>query len=177
MRSIELLRHTENDGDRLTPEGIAAAEMIGRDLLTPGYAMFGSTGAGRATEMVEILRSSVGQEDVPVTEFGGLRSTVEDRWREAAKAAGKGADVEAMRTRDPDLVEKESMLLGGALRGVLDALPDGGRALVVGHSPTNEAAVLGLTGTAVGPLGKGEGVLVVEEGGRFQVRPMGKPTA
>jgi hypothetical protein len=174
MRSLELLRHTDNDGDKLSPEGIAAAEAIGREELTPPYAVFGSTGAGRATEMVEILRRIVDQDDVAVTEVRGLRSSVEDRWRAAGKAAGKGADLEAIRAIDPDLVEKESLLLGGALRSVFDALPDGGRALVVGHSPTNEAAVLGLTGTAVGPLGKGEGVLVVEDDGRFEVRPMGK---
>ena len=98
---------------------------------------------------------------------------MEDRWREAAKAAGKGADVDAIRAVDPDLVEKESMLLGGALRGVFDAMTEGGRALVVGHSPTNEAAVLGLAGEVVGPLGKGEGVLVVEDAGRFQVHHLG----
>ena len=105
-----------------------------------------------------------------MTIVDGLRSSVEDRWREAAKAAGKDADVEAIRAVDPDLVEKEAMLLGAALRGVLEALPDGGRALVVGHSPTNEAAVLGLTTTVIGPVGKGDGVLVVEDGGRFEVR-------
>jgi broad specificity phosphatase PhoE len=169
MRSIELLRHTDNDGDKLTAEGIEAAEAIGRQRLSPPYALFGSTGAGRATEMVKILRRAVGQEDVPVTELDGLRSSVEDRWREAAKAAGKGADVEAIRAVDPELVEKESALLGGVLRGVFDSLPDGARALVVGHSPTNEAAVLGIAGVVVGPLGKGEAVVVVEEGGRFLV--------
>jgi hypothetical protein len=46
---------------------------------------------------------------------------------------------------------------------VLDALADGGRALVVGHSPTNEAAVLGLTGQIVGPISKGAGVLLVAD--------------
>jgi hypothetical protein len=171
VRYVELLRHTDNDGDTLTTKGIAAAEEIGRERLTPPYAFFGSTGAGRATEMVEILRRVLGQDEVPVTEVPGLRSSVEDRWRAAAKAAGKGADVEAMRRVDPALVEKETLLLGEALRSVFDALPDGGRALVVGHSPTNEAAVLGLTGTLVGPLGKGEGVQVVEGGGRFHVPP------
>ena len=174
MRSLELFRHTDNDGDKLSPEGTAAAEAIGRDKLTPPYAVFGSTGAGRATEMAEILRRIVGQDDVPITEVLGLRSSVEDRWRAAAKAAGKGADVEAIRAVDPDLVEQESALLGRALRSVFESLPDGGRALVVGHSPSNEAAVLGLTGTAVGPLGKGEAVLVVEDDGRFEVRPTGK---
>jgi hypothetical protein len=172
VRIVELLRHTDNDGDSLTAAGIAAAEEIGHDRLSPPYVLFGSTGASRATEMVEILRRGAGQEDLPVTVIGGLRSSVEDRWRAAAKAAGKGADLEAIRTVDPDLVEHEAMLLGGVLRGVFDAMPDGGRALVVGHSPTNEAAVLGLAAEVVAPLGKGEGVLVVEDEGRFQVRAM-----
>jgi hypothetical protein len=55
---------------------------------------------------------------------------------------------------------------------VFDELPEGGRALVVGHSPTNEAAVLGLAGIVVGPLGKGESVLVVEDEGRYDVRAL-----
>ena len=172
MRYVELWRHTDNDGDKLTAEGIAQAEAIGRERLTPPYVVFGTTGASRATEMVQILRRLVGQEDVPVTVVPGLRSSVEDRWRTAAKAAGKGADVEAMRAVDPDLVEREALLLGGALRGVFEAMDDGGRALVVGHSPTNEAAVLGLAAEVVGPLGKGEGVLVIEDGGRYQVGSM-----
>jgi hypothetical protein len=170
MRFVELLRHTDNDGDTLTPEGVLAAETIGRERLTPPYTLFGSTGASRATEMVEILRRAAGQEDVPVTVVAGLRSSVEDRWREAAKAAGKGADLEGIRTIDPDLVEREAMLLGGALRAVFDAVPEGGRALVVGHSPTNEAAVLGLAAEVIRPMGRGEGVLIVEDGGRFHVR-------
>jgi hypothetical protein len=52
---------------------------------------------------------------------------------------------------------------------VLDALPDPGRALVVGHSPTNEAAILGLTGEIVAPLGKGDGVLVVARDDGYSV--------
>ncbi len=55
---------------------------------------------------------------------------------------------------------------------MLEGLPDGGRALVVGHSPTNEAAVFGLTGQEVGPLSKGAGVLLVEEDGAFRVEPL-----
>jgi len=124
--------------------------------------------------MVEILRRIVGQEDVPVTVVTGLRSSVEDRWRTAAKAAGKDADIEAIRTVDRDLVERETLLLGRALRGVFDAIPAGGRALVVGHSPTNEAAVLGLAAEVIRPLGRGEGVLIIEDGGRFQVRAMAR---
>jgi hypothetical protein len=172
MRYVELRRHTDNEGDRLTPQGAAEAEAIGRDRLHPPYAAFVSTGAARATQMLEILRHAAGQDDTPITAAAGLRSSVENRWREAAKAAGKGADLEAMRAIDPDLVERESWLLGLALRQVVAGLPEGGRALVVGHSPTNEAAVLGLTGQVVPPLGKGKGILLTEDSGDCQVKPL-----
>jgi broad specificity phosphatase PhoE len=172
MRYVELRRHTDNDGDALTAEGIAAAEAIGRDRLHPPYAAFVSTGAARATRMLEILRHAAGQDDTEIAVASGLRSSVEDRWREAARAAGRGADMEAMRAVDRDLVERDSWLLGTALRQVVESLPDGGRALVVGHSPTNEAAVLGLAGRAIPPLGKGEGVLLVEDAGKYRVESL-----
>ena len=72
---------------------------------------------------------------------------------------------------DPDLVERESWLLGSALRQVVDRLPEGGRPMV-GHSPTIEAAVLGLAGRVVPPLGKGKGVLLIEDGGDYRVEPL-----
>jgi hypothetical protein len=83
----------------------------------------------------------------------------------AAEAIGRE------RLRPPDLVEREALQLGTALRDVFDAVPEGGRGHVVGHSPTNEAAVLRLTGEVVAPMGKGDGVLIVEDEGRFHVRP------
>ncbi len=55
---------------------------------------------------------------------------------------------------------------------MLERLGEGERALAVGHSPTNEAAVLGLTGQVGAPLAKGAGVLVVADGERFQVEPL-----
>jgi hypothetical protein len=69
-------------------------------------------------------------------------------------------------------VERESLLLASALRQVVDRLPEGGRALVVGHSPANEAAVFGLAGQIVPPLGKGEGVLLIEDSGDYWVEPL-----
>jgi hypothetical protein len=120
--------------------------------------------------MLRVLRDAAGQDEMPITTEIGLRSAVEDRWREAAKAAGKGASLEEVQAVDPDLVEKECQLLGTALRRVIERLPNDGRALIVGHSPTNEAAVCGLTGQIIAPLDKGEGVLVVEDAGRFEVR-------
>jgi broad specificity phosphatase PhoE len=172
MRYVELRRHTDNDGDQLSEQGVADAEAIGRDGLNPPYAAFVSSGAARATQMLTVLRRAAGQDDVPVVDEPGLRSAVEDRWREAAKVAGKGASVADMARVDPDLVDHESRLLGAALRRVIDALPEGGRALAVGHSPTNEAAVSGLTGRTPAPMGKGEGVLIVEDDGHYDVQPL-----
>jgi len=80
--------------------------------------------------------------------------------------------LEALRAADPELVTEDSASLGAALGRVLERLEDGDRALVVGHSPTNEAAVLGLTGQQVAPLAKGAGVLVVADGDRVKVEPL-----
>jgi hypothetical protein len=142
---------------------------LGREALNPPYSSLVSSGAARATETLDILRRAAHQTEVPITEEPGLRSAVEDRWREASTAAGKDASVADMRVFDADLVAQDSQLLGSALRRVFDMLPDGGRALVVGHSPTNEAAVLGLTGQVIGSMGKGEGVLIVDGAGRYTV--------
>src|SRR2546421_2933404 len=123
MRYVELRRHPANDGDRLTPQGVSGAERVGRVSLPPPYAAFVSSGAQRATQMLEILRHAAGQDDVPITQATGLRSAVEERWREAAKAAGKNADLETMRAVDPDLVDRDSFLLGSSLREIVEALP------------------------------------------------------
>ena len=169
-REVELRRHTDADEDVLTPEGVAAALEIGRRL-RGGYHLAVSTGAQRATQTLACLLAALGQL-VPagVVVEPGLRSQVEDRWRAAYQKAGSGA-LGALREADPELVAEDAERLGAALRRVLGRLPDGGRALVVGHSPTNEAAVLGLTGEIVAPLAKGAGVRVVAGDDGYQVEP------
>jgi hypothetical protein len=168
---VELRRHTDADGDVLTPEGVLAAIEIG-SRLTGGYDLLASTGAQRATQTLACFLAGLGEKvRQGVVVEPGLRSQVEDRWRAAYEKAGSG-DLAALREADPELVEKDSAALASALRRVLDALPDGGRALVAGHSPTNEAAVLGLTGEIVGPISKGDGVLVVEEDGALRVEAL-----
>jgi phosphohistidine phosphatase SixA len=169
---VELRRHTDADGDVLTPEGVSAAVEIGSHL-TGGYDVLVSTGAQRATQTLACFLAGLG-EKVPrgVVVESGLRSAVEERWRAAYEKAGSGA-LEALREADPELVEEDSATLAAALRRVLEALPEGGRALVVGHSPTNEAAVLGLAGEIVEPISKGAGVLVVEGDGVVRVERLG----
>src|SRR6266581_1947503 len=166
-REIELRRHTDADGDVLTAEGVAAAVEIGARL-RGGYELAVSTGAQRATQTLACFLAALG-EHVPggVVVEPGLRSQVEDRWRAAYQKAGSGA-LDALREADPELVAADSQLLGAALQRVLDRLPEGGRALAVGHSPTNEAAILGLTGQIVPPLAKGAGVLVATQDDRYQ---------
>jgi broad specificity phosphatase PhoE len=170
-KELELRRHTDNEGDVLSPDGVRAALEIGARL-AGGYDLAVSTGAQRATQTLACFLAALG-EPVPggVVVEPGLRSRVEDRWRAAYERAGSGA-LAALQNADPELVEEDSAVLGAALRGVLDRLADGGRALVVGHSPTNEAAVFGLTGQDVPPLGKGAGVLVVAEEPGFRIESL-----
>jgi broad specificity phosphatase PhoE len=170
-RYVELRRHTDNDGDVLTAEGVQAALEVGARLSGP-YHLGVSSGAQRATQSLACFLAALGQ-PVPggVVVEPGLRSSVEDRWRDAYGQAGSGA-LGDLRAADPDLVAEDSARLGAALRRIVDSLPEGARALAVGHSPTNEAAVLGLTGQEVPPLDKGAGVLVVAEGGRYRVEDL-----
>jgi broad specificity phosphatase PhoE len=170
-REIELRRHTDADEDVLSAEGVAAALEIGARL-RGGYQLAVSTGAQRATQTLACFLAALGQQ-VPggVAVEPGLRSQVEDRWRAAYHTAGSGG-LGALREADPELVAQDSERLGAALRRVLDALPEGGRALVVGHSPTNEAAVLGLTGEIVAPLAKGAGILIAASDDRYHVEPL-----
>src|SRR5918999_5198423 len=164
-------RHTDNEGDALTEDGVRAALEVGQQL-AGGYALLVSTGAQRATQTLACFACAL-REPVPggaVVE-PGLRSRVEDRWREAYQRAGSG-DLAALRDADPGLVDEDSAVLGAALRRVFERLPEEGRALAVGHSPTNEAAVLGLTGSIIEPMAKGAGVLVVAEGDEAHVQAL-----
>jgi broad specificity phosphatase PhoE len=170
-KEIEVRRHTDAGGDVLTDEGVRAALAIGVRLIG-NYDVAFSSGAQRATQTLACFLAALA-EQVPggVVVEPGLRSEVEDRWRSAYQAAGSGG-LEALRDADPELVAEDSERLGAALRRVLESLPDGGRALVVGHSPTNEAAILGLTGEIVEPLAKGDGVLVIADDDGYSVEPL-----
>jgi broad specificity phosphatase PhoE len=168
---VELRRHTDNEEDVLTPEGVRAAVEIGSHL-AGGYHLLVSTGAQRATQTLACFLAGLGEKVLQgVVVEPGLRSRAEDRWRAAYEKAGSGT-LQALREADPELVEEDSAALVAALRRILDAMPEGGRALVVGHSPTNEAAVLGLAGEIVEPISKGDGVLVVEEDGAVRVEKL-----
>ncbi len=167
-RYVELRRHTDNDGDMLTADGVQAAVALGK-LLSGGYQVIVSSGAQRATQTAACVIAGL-DERIPdgVVVEPGLRSTVEDRWRAAYRTAGAG-DLESLRTADPALIRADSELLAEGLKRTFDRLEDGQRALAIGHSPTNEAAVFGLTSVIVAPMGKGKGVVVVDTGDGYEV--------
>lgn len=167
-KTVELRRHTANEGDVLTPEGIEAAVAIGRTL-KGDYDLLISSGAQRATQTLACFLAGSGiRVDSGVGVDARFRSEVEDKWFEAYKKTGAG-DLESFKKADAQLVDSEARRFGEALRDVFASLPEGGRALVVGHSPMNEAAVYGLTGKIIAPLSKGAGVLVTSEGEGYSV--------
>jgi broad specificity phosphatase PhoE len=170
-RYVELRRHTANDGDALTEAGVCAALELGGGLAGP-YTLFVSSGAQRATQTLACFACVLAEpvSDGVIVE-AGLRSGVEDRWFAAYRTAGSG-ELTALREADPELVREDSERLAAGLRRIFDRLPDRARALAVGHSPTNEAAVFGLTGEIIAPMSKGSGVLIVLEGSRARVQPL-----
>ena len=170
-RTVELRRHTDADGDVLTPEGVQMAVEIGRRL-PGGYDVLISSGAQRATQTAACFLAGMGRAvTAGVIVNSGFRSKVEDRWFAAARSA-QGKDLNAFRKVDADLVDQEATLLGAALKSVFQSLHEKGSALVVGHSPTTEAAVFGLTGVVVEPVAKGGGIRVVEEEGRYKLEAL-----
>lgn len=176
--TIELRRHTDNDGDVLTSDGVAAALALGThlaDRVGTAWGLAVSTGAQRATQTVGCILAGGGlRVSGGVDVASGLRSDDEDRWRAAYHSAGSG-HLDDLAGADPDFVADEVATLGAALAAVAERLSDGDRGLVVGHSPTNEAAVLGLAGVTVEPLGKGEGVVLVGAGSDWEVTGASMP--
>lgn len=165
-KAIELRRHTANDGDILTTEGVAAAVRIGATL-TRRYALVVSSGAQRATQAAACFIAGMGIV-VPggVVVDDGFRSENEDRWREIYATTHDG-DIEAFLRADDVFVEAEARRFGAALARVATHTPEGGASLVIGHSPMLEAAVWGATDRTIRALGKGEAVVLVHDAGGF----------
>lgn len=167
---VELRRHTDNDGDALTDDGVRAALEIGARL-DAHYTVLVSSGMQRATQTLACFLAGLGSR-VPggVIVETGLRTESEGRWREIYAQTGE-PDLAAFRVADPSFVEAEQVRLGAALTRIFATLPEGGRALAVGHSPTNEAAVFALTGRDIPAMAKGDGVVVEGDGDEYRLVP------
>jgi broad specificity phosphatase PhoE len=178
MKELDIRRHAERekDADALTAAGRARAEDVGRGLPTDYAVVFVSPAKRAAETLAWFLRGS-GQGLPDHAVVRGLASEVEDRWRAAAKAAGTGR-IDAVTREDPSLVAEESAHLAHVVQSMFDRVPPGGRGLAVGHTPLIEAAVYGLLGLAVEPLGECEGVhLTQEDSGGYRLQEIRLPPA
>ncbi|HEY3034960.1 MAG TPA: hypothetical protein VGJ54_09905 [Streptosporangiaceae bacterium] len=171
MRYVKLRRRTDNDGDRLTPQGTADAEMIGRGGLHRPDAAFVSTGAARATQMLEILRRAAGQDETPITTAAGCGHRLKIAGGRRPRRRG-GARTwmpcgRSTRTWSSENRCCSARRCGGWWTGCPRAA---GRWWWATALPTRRP--LGLAGRVVPPLGKGQGVLLVEDSGDYQVEPL-----
>ena len=173
MRELELRRHAirQRGEDALSPEGRVQAESVGRTL-PADYAFVFISPAKRAAETVAWFLRASRQPLPPHAVVPELQSEAEDRWRQAASAA-QSSRIDAIMTVDAGLVATESRRLARALAEMLGRVPNGRRALAVGHSPLIEAAVYGLLGLIIEPLRKCEGVkLAMDETGSYRVEEL-----
>lgn len=143
MRTLELRRHARRDpaADRLSPAGRAQASEVGKTL-TGSYAVVFVSPAQRAAETVAWLLRGLGEqlpEHAVVPGLGGV---------------GNDGSPEA---------------LAGVVRDLFWEIPEGARALAVGHTPLIERAVFGLTGREIAPLAECEGVVLAQDADSVRV--------
>jgi phosphohistidine phosphatase SixA len=145
MRRLELLRHAKRDPneDRLSAEGRAQAEDVGR-AASDGYdAVFVSPAERAAETAAWILRGSGRQ----LTSHGV---------------------IDGLAGRDATGGTPEGMATG--IRTLLTAVPEGGVGLAISHTPFVERAMEGLTGHEPAPFAECEGIRVTQhDDGRLDV--------
>jgi phosphohistidine phosphatase SixA len=135
MRTLELRRHAKRDpdADRLSPEGRAQAEDVGRASGVRYDAVFVSPADRAAETAAWILRGS-GQQLPEHAVIPGL-----------AGKDGSGGSPDAM---------------AAGVRTLLDGVPEGAVGLAISHTPFVERAMTGLTGREPAPFAECEGIRV-----------------
>jgi phosphohistidine phosphatase SixA len=145
MRRLELRRHAKRDPDvdRLSAEGRAQAEDVGRAATTPYEAVFVSPAERAAETAAWILRG-------------------------AGVQLPEHSVILGLAGRDAEGGTPESMAAG--VRALLDRIPEGGLGLAISHTPFVERALSGLTGREPEPFAETDGILVtIHDDGRLDV--------
>jgi phosphohistidine phosphatase SixA len=148
MRTLELIRHAvrDPDGDRLSPEGRAQAEDLGRETGAAYDVIFVSP-AERAAETAAWVLRGAGRQLPDHRVVPGLAGKDEARGSPEGMAAG--------------------------VRALLIEVPDGGVGLAVSHTPFVERAVIGLTGREPIAFAECEGIRVTQDDdGELQVEEL-----
>jgi phosphohistidine phosphatase SixA len=138
VRRLELRRHARRDpaADRLSPEGRAQAEDLGRASAVTYNVVFVSPAARSAETAAWILRGA------------GLQLPDHEV-------------VPGLAGRDSTGGSPEGMAAG--VVALLHRVPVGGSGLAISHTPFVEHAGLGLTGREIAPFAECEGLLITEE--------------
>ena len=148
VRQLELRRHARRDpvADRLSPEGRAQAEDVGREAPFD-YAVVFVSPAERAAETAAWILRGAGQQLPEHAVIPGLGGAGPDGGSAAAMAAG--------------------------VRALLDRVPEGARGLAVSHTPLVERAADGLTGRAVAPMSECQGLLItIDDAQEIQIEEL-----
>jgi phosphohistidine phosphatase SixA len=135
VRQLELRRHARRDpdADRLSEEGRAQAEDVGRSGGVTYAAVFVSPAARAAETAAWILRGA-GQQLPEHSVIPGLAG------RDASGGSPEG--------------------MAGGVRALLDRIPEGSRGLAISHTPFIERAAFGLSGNEAAAMRECEGILV-----------------
>lgn len=135
MEVLELRRHAtrDPDADRLSPDGRALAERVGRSTTRTYDRVFVSPAERAAETAAWFLRGAMQQlpDHAVVPGLGGHDAT--------------GGSPEGM---------------AAGVRALLDQLPERGIGLAISHTPLVERAAFGLTGVEMEPLRECEGILI-----------------
>jgi phosphohistidine phosphatase SixA len=136
VEQLELRRHATRDphADRLSPQGRALAEDVGRSTTRTYDRVFVSPAQRAAETAAWFLRGAMQQlpEHAVVPGLGG---------KDASGGSPEG--------------------LAAGIGALLDQLPAGGVGLAISHTPFVERAAFGLTGVEVAPFRECEGILVL----------------
>ena len=145
MRQLELRRHAKRDpnADRLSPQGRAQAEDVGRASALAYDAVFVSPAERAAETAAWIIRGS-------------------------GRQLPEHAVIPGLAGKDETGGSPEGMAAG--VRALLATLPEGGVGLAISHTPFVERATLGLTGREPAPFAECEGIRVLlHEDGHLEV--------
>lgn len=138
MKQLELRRHARRDpsADRLSAEGRAQAEDVGRAARATTYdAVFTSPAARAAETAAWFLRG-------------------------AAQQLPEHGVVPGLAGRDESGGSPEGMAAG--VRALLAQTAEGSRAVAFSHTPFVERAAFGLVGIEIEPVAECEGILVTQ---------------
>ena len=145
MRQLELRRHAKRDpnADRLSAQGRAQAEDVGRASAAGYDAVFVSPAERAAETAAWILRGS-------------------------GRQLPEHAVIPGLAGKDATGGSPEGLAEG--VRILLAAVPEGGIGLAVGHTPFVERAMTGLSGREPSPFAECEGIrMTLHDDGRLEV--------